>query len=132
MGNTQVYGISRWSFSKTARTVPYVACLISSVSCKLTFAVVVFTVCRYYLANFACFLFFLKIEDRPDANLTTKEVFDYFMFNYKRYNKTRTPFGIYQHVYWFLDSQAVLEGFLQFLDYLATFDYVYIVPVSKV
>ena len=27
---------------------------------------------------------------------------------------------------------AVLEGFLEFLDYLTALDYVYIVPVSKV
>jgi hypothetical protein len=54
------------------------------------------------------------------------------MFNFQRFNKTRAPFGIFQHVYWFLDSQAVLEGFLKFLDHLATLDYVYIVPVSKV
>ncbi|XP_046636843.1 chitin deacetylase 7-like isoform X3 [Daphnia pulicaria] len=67
----------------------------------------------------------------PDSNLTTAQIFDYFMFNFQRFNKTRAPFGIFQHVYWFLDSQAVLEGFLKFLDHLATLDYVYIVPVSK-
>ncbi|XP_057376047.1 chitin deacetylase 8-like [Daphnia carinata] len=66
------------------------------------------------------------------ANQTTKEVFDYFMFNFKRFNKTRAPFSINQHMYWFLlENQAILEGFLQFLDYLASLDYVYIVPISK-
>lgn len=66
------------------------------------------------------------------ANQTAKEVFDYFMFNFKRFNKTRAPFSINQHMYWFLlENQAILEGFLQFLDHLGSLDYVYIVPVSK-
>ncbi|XP_046449601.1 chitin deacetylase 8-like isoform X3 [Daphnia pulex] len=65
------------------------------------------------------------------GNLTVQEVFDYFMFNFERYNKTRAPFGIYQHIYWIVNEAAVLEGFVKFLDYLTSLDYVYIVPVSK-
>lgn len=78
----------------------------------------------------ACFPPYLT---RPHfANQTAKEVFDYFMFNFKRFNKTRAPFSINQHMYWFLlENQAILEGFLQFLDHLGSLDYVYIVPVSK-
>jgi hypothetical protein len=64
--------------------------------------------------------------------VTAKEVFDYFVFNFERYNKTRAPFGIYQHIYWIVNNEAVLEGFLEFLDYLTEIDYVYIIPVSKV
>lgn len=70
--------------------------------------------------------------DSRMGNLTAGEVFDYFVFNFKRHNKTRAPFGIYQHIYWIVNDKAVLEGFLEFLDYLTTLDYVYIVPVSKV
>ena len=54
------------------------------------------------------------------------------MFNFERYNKTRALFGIYQHIYWIVNDMAVLEGFLEFFDYLTALDYVYIVPVSKV
>lgn len=54
------------------------------------------------------------------------------MFNFERYNKTRAPFGIYQHIYWIVNEAAVLEGFVKFLDYLTSLDYVYIIPVSKV
>jgi hypothetical protein len=65
--------------------------------------------------------------------LTIQEVFDYFMFNFERYNKTRAPFGIYQHIYWIVNEAAVLEGlFVKFLDYLTSLDYVYFIPVSKV
>lgn len=54
------------------------------------------------------------------------------MYNFKRYNGTRTPFGIYQHIYWFGSNSAILDGFIEFLNYLATLDYVYIVTVGKV
>lgn len=74
------------------------------------------------------------MQYRPDiaANLTANEVYDYFVNNFKRYNNTRTPFGIYQHIYWFGNNKAILEGFTNFLDYLTSLDYVYIVTVSKV
>ncbi|EFX88070.1 hypothetical protein DAPPUDRAFT_41891, partial [Daphnia pulex] len=65
------------------------------------------------------------------GNLTVQGVFDYFLFNFERYNKTRAPFGIYQHIYWIVNEAAVLEGFVKFLDYLTSLDYVYIIPVSK-
>ncbi|EFX88071.1 hypothetical protein DAPPUDRAFT_191866 [Daphnia pulex] len=65
------------------------------------------------------------------ANLTASEVFDFFIFNYERYNKTRAPFNIYQHIYWLANSQEVLQGFLQFIDFLLSLDHVYFVPVSK-
>jgi len=54
------------------------------------------------------------------------------MDNFKRYRANRTPFPIYQHVYWFNGGNYVLDGFIMFLDYLATQDHVYLVTVSKV
>ena len=54
------------------------------------------------------------------------------MYNYERYNKTRAPFGINQHIYWLANSQDVMQGFLQFIDFLLSLDHVYFVPVSKV
>ena len=72
-----------------------------------------------------------KKNSRNDSVLTAEQVFDYFLFNFERHKETRVPFGIYQHAWWFLGNNAILEGFLQFLDYLGTFDYVYIVTVSQ-
>lgn len=52
---------------------------------------------------------------------------------YKSYEMNRTPFGVYQHPYWLQDYPFILEGFIQFLDYLSsTIDSVYFVSVSKV
>ncbi|XP_046453322.1 chitin deacetylase 7-like [Daphnia pulex] len=79
-----------------------------------------------------CFPPYIDRPDKPEAsNLTADEIFHYFVFNFNRFNKNRAPFGIHQHMYWFLNNEPILEGFLQFLDYLATLDYVYIVPISK-
>jgi hypothetical protein len=72
-----------------------------------------------------------KTANPEPYNVTAEEIFNYFMFNFNRFTKTRAPFGIHQHVYWFLNNEPILQGFLQFLDYLATLDYVYIVPISK-
>nr|CAH0099447.1 unnamed protein product [Daphnia galeata] len=77
-----------------------------------------------------CFPPFKTANPEP-YNVTAEEIFNYFMFNFNRFTKTRAPFGIHQHVYWFLNNEPILQGFLQFLDYLATLDYVYIVPISK-
>ena len=63
---------------------------------------------------------------------TAAETYDYFLTNFQRYSANRTPFGVYQHVYWFNGGNVALDGFVQFLDYLGTLDYVYIVTVSKV
>jgi len=63
---------------------------------------------------------------------TANETFDYFFANFQRFTLNRTPFGVFQHVFWFKGGNQILDGFIQFLDYLATLDYVYIVPVSKV
>ena len=54
------------------------------------------------------------------------------MENFERYRANRTPFPIYQHVYWFNGGNHVLDGFIMFLDYLATQKHVYLVTVSKV
>lgn len=54
------------------------------------------------------------------------------MDNFERYRANRTPFPIYQHVYWFNGGNYVLDGFIMFLDYLATQNHVYLVTVSKV
>ena len=54
------------------------------------------------------------------------------MNNFKLHEQTRTPFGVYQHVYWFNGGNYILDGFIQFLDHLKTLDYVYLVTVNKV
>ena len=54
------------------------------------------------------------------------------MDNFERYRANRTPFPIYQRVYWLNGGNYVLDGFIMFLDYLATQDHVYLVTVSKV
>lgn len=71
---------------------------------------------------------------RPDVatNLTVEEVYLYFSTNFDRYKPSKTPFGIYQHIYWFGGNPNILQGFLRFLDYLSTFNDVFIVPVGKV
>nr|CAH0105702.1 unnamed protein product [Daphnia galeata] len=43
--------------------------------------------------------------------LTASEIFDYFMFNFERYNNTRTPFDIYQHIYWLAKRQVDKESY---------------------
>ena len=62
-----------------------------------------------------------------------EETFDYFQSNFLRHVETRAPFGIHQHATWFINSQDILNGFIDFLDWLQlTQPDVYIVTVSKV
>lgn len=47
------------------------------------------------------------------------------------YNGNRAPFGIFAHYAWISSSQARRNGYIKFLDYLATMKDVYIVSISR-
>ena len=62
-----------------------------------------------------------------------QQVYDLLVSNFDRhYNSNRAPFGIYLHAAWFFDTgKKRLEGLIQFLDYAATFQDVYIVTHTQ-
>jgi len=68
------------------------------------------------------------------ANRTTtsEEAYTFLKSNFNsHYNSTKAPFGVHLHAAWFLEKSSNLDGYLQFLDDLATMKDVYIVTVSQ-
>lgn len=71
-----------------------------------------------------------------DTNSPTSELetLNFLKSNFERhYNTSKAPFGVHLTANtWFTSGPYRLEGYRRFLDYLATKDDVYVVPINKV
>ena len=66
--------------------------------------------------------------------VTLTETYEYLKTNFERhYTTSKAPFGVYLTANgWFTASPPRLEGYKKFLDFLATKDDVWIVPIGRV
>ncbi len=63
---------------------------------------------------------------------TPEETFELMKRNFlDHYNGNRAPFGIFAHSAWISSSKARKNGYIKFLDYLATMNDAYVVGISR-
>jgi len=71
----------------------------------------------------------------PDEQPQTADtVFDMLQRNFDRVHKdntsTKAPFGLYMHAAWFSGNEWRYDGYKRFVEYMMSFDDVYIVPIK--